>query len=54
MYSMRGEGGGGWGAKRDRQCYYSYRLDSFAAKAIEGFHWFPELFLIITHRFKGG
>jgi hypothetical protein len=45
MYYVRGF----LGAERDGQCYYSDRLDSFAAKAIEGLRRFLELLLVITH-----
>jgi hypothetical protein len=38
-----------WGSKGDGERYYSDRLDSFAAKAIEGLCWFLELLLVITH-----
>jgi hypothetical protein len=48
MYYVRGF----FCAKRDGQCYYSDGLDSFAAKAIEGFCWILELLLVITHFFK--
>jgi hypothetical protein len=38
--------------KRDGQCYYSNRLDSFAVEAIERLHRFLELLLVITHFLK--
>jgi hypothetical protein len=41
------------GAERDRQCYDSHGLDSFAAEAVEGLHRFFELLLVIIHFFEG-
>jgi hypothetical protein len=48
MYSVRGF----LGAEQDGQCYYSDRLNSFAAKVIEGLRWLLELLLIVAHFFK--
>jgi hypothetical protein len=41
------------GVERDGQCYYSDRLDSFAAEAIEVLHLFLELLFVIAYFFKG-
>jgi hypothetical protein len=42
-----------WGCQTRRQCYYSDRLNSFAAEAIEGLHRFFELLLVVAHFFEG-
>jgi hypothetical protein len=50
IYSVRGFFGG---AERDGQCYYPDRLDSFATEAIEGFHQFFKLLLVMAHFLEG-
>jgi hypothetical protein len=41
------------GVEGNRQCDCSNKVNSFAAKAIEGLRRFFQLLLVITHLFEG-